>query len=78
MLNLEPKTDDSGGYQVTKIVTHPTRHTSEQVFFADGSDRDWVFNTLTELNGQLGGTAQVINGTDGTLTIVPSDTTTNA
>ena len=75
VLNLEAKTDDSGGYRVAKIVTHPTKHTTEQVFFADGEDRDWIFNTLTELNKQLGSTAQVLNGTDGTLTMVPSNAT---
>ncbi|GMI06089.1 hypothetical protein TrVE_jg5717 [Triparma verrucosa] len=75
VLNLEEKTDDSGGYLVTKIVTHPTKHTTEQVFFANGEDRDWMFNTLTELNKALGDTAEVLNGTDGTLTLVPSNAT---
>ena len=72
VLNLEAKTGEGNeGFRVSKIVTHPTKHTTEQVFFADGEDRDWVFNTLTELNKQLGSTAQVINGTDGTLIMVP-------
>jgi len=73
VLNLEAKIDDSkGGFRVAKIVTYPTTHTTEQVFFADAKDRDWIFNTLTELNKQLGSTAQVINNTDGTLTVIPA------
>ena len=45
------------------------------MFFANGEDRDWMFNTLSELNKVLGGTAEVLDGTDGTLTLVPSKTT---
>jgi len=81
VLNLEAKNktgnDIHGGFRVAKIITHPTRHTTEQVFFADSiEDKDWVFHTLTELNKQLGSTAKVINGTDGTLTILPSNADT--
>ncbi|GMH89489.1 hypothetical protein TL16_g11472 [Triparma laevis f. inornata] len=72
VLELEEKEEEGSGYFVNKIVTHSTRHTTDQVFWADGEDREWIFNTLTELNKGLGGTAQVINGTDGTLTMVPS------
>ena len=50
-------------------------HTTEQVFFANGEDRDWMFKTFTELNKALGGKAEVLNGTDGTLTLVPSKAT---
>ena len=79
VLNLEAKNETGngihGGFRVAKIITHPTRHTTEQVFFAGSNeDRDWVFHTLTELNKQLGSTATVLNGTDGTLTILPSHT----
>ena len=71
VLNLEAKTS---GFRVAKIITHPTRHTTDQVFFADGDeDIDWVFNTLVELNKQLGGTAQVAKRADGKLTIAPHD-----
>ncbi|GMH62432.1 hypothetical protein TrRE_jg9613 [Triparma retinervis] len=74
VLNLEEEEEGGGGgYRVSEIVTHPTIHTTEQVFFANGEDRDWVFHTLTELNKGLGGTAKVVNGTDGTISIVPSE-----